>query len=365
MAMIDPTQLARLTERRQQLEEEMALPGATTDRGRMRALLGEHKLLKRRESLAGDWLRLHGQLEEARGLALDEGLSADLREMARSEILELEARLPEAEQALREALLPPDPADERGVVLEIRAGTGGDEAAIFAGDLFRMYHRFAEDQGWTCRIQDDHPSELGGFKEIIATLDGEGVYRILKYESGVHRVQRIPSTETQGRIHTSAATVAVFPEADESDEITLAPEDIRIDIYRASGAGGQHVNKTDSAIRITHLPTGMVVQCQDERSQNRNREKALRILQARLLDQQRQEEEQRRAGARRIMVGSGDRSERIRTYNYPQNRITDHRIGLTVYALDRVMDGGLELLAAPLRKHDMEARLSVHFADPA
>jgi peptide chain release factor 1 len=355
----------RLRERRQELEAEMALPATSADRRRMQELLSEHKQLRKREALALDLQKIRGQLAEARALLDDDHSDPELREMASAEVADLELRLPVAEKSLRLALLPPDPADERGAILEIRAGTGGDEAAIFAGDLFRMYSRYAELQGWSCKILDASSSELGGYKEIIASVQGPEVYKRLKYESGAHRVQRVPATEAQGRIHTSAATVAILPEAEEIDDIAIPPDEIRTDIYRASGAGGQHVNKTDSAVRLTHLPTGLVVQCQDERSQGRNREKAMRILQARLLDQRRQAEDAKRAGARKILIGTGDRSERIRTYNFPQNRITDHRIGLTIYSLDRVMEGLLDPLIGPLHDHDTEERLRVEMEGPA
>lgn len=287
----------------------------------------------------------------------DPDLDEDMREMAQLEAAELAEQLPDAEKALKFALLPPDPDDDKSVILEIRAGTGGDEAALFAGDLFRMYQRHADSLGWKLTLMDSSASEVGGFKEVIASLEGEQVYKRLKYESGVHRVQRVPATEASGRIHTSAATVAVLPEAEEVDEVDIPAEEIRVDVFRSSGPGGQSVNTTDSAIRITHLPTGVIVQCQDEKSQHRNREKAMKVLQARLLDRQRQEEAAKRAGDRKTMIGTGDRSERIRTYNYPQNRITDHRIGLTLYHLDRILEGDLDQLVDPLAEQDLEERL--------
>jgi peptide chain release factor 1 len=263
------------------------------------------------------------------------------------------------------ALLTPDPQDDRGTILEIRAGTGGDEAALFAGDLFRMYHRYADSRGWVCKILDANPLGIGGYKEVIASIQGEDVFKWLKYESGVHRVQRVPATEASGRIHTSAATVAVLPEAVEIDEVDIPAEEVRVDVFRSSGPGGQSVNTTDSAIRLTHLPTGLVVQCQDEKSQHRNREKAMKVLQARLLDKQRQEEQAKRAGDRKSMIGTGDRSERIRTYNFPQNRLTDHRIGLTLYALESIIEGNLQQLIDPLYEHDIDSQLQIEMNDRA
>lgn len=265
---------------------------------------------------------------------------ADMRELAEDELARVREALPEAEQALRLALLPKDAADGRPAILEIRPGTGGDEAALFAGDLLRMYQRYAEARGWRVEILDQSDSELGGIKEVTARIEGDGVFARLKYESGVHRVQRVPETESGGRIHTSAATVAVLPEAQDVD-IQIEPGDIRIDTMRSSGAGGQHVNTTDSAVRITHLPTGIVV-TSSEKSQHRNREIAMQVLKTRLFDQQRQQADQERADARRAQVGSGDRSERIRTYNFPQGRMTDHRIGLTLYKLDQIIGGDLD-----------------------
>jgi peptide chain release factor 1 len=256
------------------------------------------------------------------------------------------------------SLLPPDPNDDRNAIMEVRAGTGGDEAALFAGDLFRMYSRFAEEKGWKLRLIDVSPSEIGGYKEVVFSIEGKGgVYGQLRYESGTHRVQRVPETESQGRIHTSAATVAVFPEAEEQDDIDIAPDEIRVDIFRSSGPGGQSVNTTDSAVRLTHLPTGIVVQCQDEKSQHRNKERAMSVLKARILDQKQREEAERKGDVRRSQIGSGDRSGRIRTYNFPQNRLTDHRINLTLYSLDRVIEGNLGELIAALRDHDIALRL--------
>jgi len=274
----------------------------------------------------------------------------ELRELARQENLELERVLRATEEELTLKLLPEDPNDTKNTLLEIRAGTGGEEAALFAADLFRMYTRYAESLHWGVEVLARHMTGRGGFKEVIVLIQGSRVYSRLKYEAGVHRVQRIPETETQGRIHTSAVTVAVLPEADEV-EVKIDPSDLRIDIFRASGPGGQHVNTTDSAIRITHLPSGLVVSCQDEKSQHKNKVKAMRILSARLKDKMEQEQHSEIAQQRRIMVGSGDRSERIRTYNFPQNRVTDHRIGLTIHKLEEILGGNLTLLVDPLRTH--------------
>ncbi|HCN71252.1 MAG TPA: peptide chain release factor 1, partial [Pusillimonas sp.] len=257
-------------------------------------------------------------------------------------------RIEVLEDELQVLLLPRDPNDGRSVFLEIRAGTGGDESALFTGDLLRMYSRYAETKGWRVELMSESPSEVGGYKEVIARIDGDGVYGRLKFESGAHRVQRVPATETQGRIHTSACTVAILPEADELSDIVINPADLRVDTFRASGAGGQHVNKTDSAIRLTHLPTGLVVECQDDRSQHRNREKAMQVLAARLKDKQVQEQQSKEAAQRKSLVGSGDRSERIRTYNYPQGRVTDHRINLTLHKLPTMMQGDLDELTDAL-----------------
>ena len=265
----------------------------------------------------------------------------DMREMAQEEIRRLEKELPESEHKLRLMLLPPDPLDEKNTVLEVRAGTGGDEAALFAADLFHMYCRYAELQHWKVEIISEMPTDAGGYKEVIALVSGKRVYSRLRYESGTHRVQRVPATESQGRIHTSAATVAVMPEAEEVD-VNLRPEDLRIDVYRASGAGGQHVNKTESAVRITHIPTGIVVTCEDERSQHKNKARAMKVLASRILQAEQEKQHASEAAERRSQVGSGDRSERIRTYNFPQGRVTDHRINLTMYSLDRFMDGEIE-----------------------
>ena len=275
---------------------------------------------------------------------------AEIRELAAEEIAEAKRELTDIEAALQVLLLPQDPSDGNNVFLEIRAGTGGDEAAIFSGDLCRMYHRYAEQKGWSVEILSERAGEHGGFKEVISRVVGQDVYSHLKFESGAHRVQRVPETESQGRIHTSACTVAVLPEIEEVDSIEIRKEDLRVDTFRSSGAGGQHVNTTDSAVRLTHLPTGIVVECQDERSQHKNRARAMSLLQAKLLSAEQESQRASQASERRSLVGSGDRSERIRTYNFPQGRITDHRINLTLYKLDEVVSGDLDPLIVPLRQ---------------
>lgn len=272
----------------------------------------------------------------------------EVQQMAQEELEVADNRIAELESDIQKLLLPKDPNDEKNIFLEIRAGTGGDEAALFAADLFRMYSQYAEQKRWTVEIVSSSANELGGYKEVIARIVGRGAYSKLKFESGGHRVQRVPQTETQGRIHTSACTVAIMPEAEDIDGIDINPSDLRIDTYRASGAGGQHVNKTDSAVRITHLPTGVVVECQDERSQHKNKARAMSVLQSRLLDAQQREQQQEEAATRKTLIGSGDRSERIRTYNFPQGRVTDHRINLTLYKLDDLMGGMLDMLIDPL-----------------
>lgn len=287
---------------------------------------------------------------------LDDNLEADLRDMAQAELSELKSREAALTDELRILLLPRDPNDDKSVIVEIRGGAGGDEAALFAGDLFRMYTRYAENRGWRTEMLDANAPDLGGFKEVVFVVDGDGAYSRLKYESGVHRVQRVPTTESSGRIHTSTVTVAVLPEAAEVD-ITVNPNDLRIDTYCASGAGGQHVNKTESAVRITHLPSGIVVTCQDEKSQLKNRDKAMRVLRAKLLEAAEEEQRAGVAEARKSQVGTGDRSERIRTYNFPQGRVTDHRIGLTLHKLDFILNGDLDELIEALITVDQSERL--------
>ncbi|MEN5305820.1 MULTISPECIES: peptide chain release factor 1 [Pseudomonas] len=330
-------------------EELTALLGdaeVISDQTRFRAYSREYAEVEPVYAAYKEWRKVQDDLEGAQALLKD--ADPDLREMAVEEVREAKEQLVELESNLQRMLLPKDPNDGRNVFLEIRAGTGGDEAAIFSGDLFRMYSRYAEKRGWRLEILSENEGEHGGYKEIIARVEGDNVYGKLKFESGAHRVQRVPETESQGRIHTSACTVAVLPEPDEQAAIEINPADLRVDTYRASGAGGQHVNKTDSAIRITHLPTGIVVECQEERSQHKNRARAMSWLSAKLNDMQTSAAQNAIASERKLLVGSGDRSERIRTYNYPQGRVTDHRINLTLYSLDDILAGGVEAVIEPL-----------------
>lgn len=347
--------LTTLNEKFNELERSMADPAVASDPEEMRKLGKSHAELLPIITVYRHYRQLESDLEAAKEL-LQEDLSPEEAAMLQQEISALQAQMKEAEAELKVALLPKDPNDDKNVLVEIRAGTGGDEAALFAADLFRMYNRYAEKLGWRVELMSSNPTELGGFKEVVFMVEGKGAYSQLKYESGVHRVQRIPETETGGRIHTSAATVVVLPEAEEI-ELELDPNDLRIDVFRSSGHGGQSVNTTDSAVRITHLPTGMVVTCQDEKSQHKNREKALKILRARLLDKLQQEQQEKIASTRRSLVKSGDRSERIRTYNFPQNRVTDHRIDLTLYRLDSIIAGDLDELISKLRLSEQTEKL--------
>ena len=330
--------LAKHAERLADLERLLASPDIMADAKAFRSLSIEHAEIT---PVAGRWARY--QQVEADMVAAQELLAdADMAEMAQEEIDSGAAELLQIEAELQRLLLPKDPDDNRPAFLEIRAGTGGDESALFAGDLARMYTRYAATQGWRVEVMSESPSEIGGYKEMVLRMEGERVYGKMKFESGGHRVQRVPATETQGRIHTSACTVAVMPEPDASEEITLNPADLRIDTFRASGAGGQHINKTDSAVRIVHLPTGIVAECQDGRSQHSNKAQAMRVLQARINDKERSERAAKEAATRKGLIGSGDRSDRIRTYNYPQGRLTDHRINLTLYKLLLIMEGDLD-----------------------
>ncbi len=338
--------LDALGERFEELAALLSDAEVISDQPRFRSYSKEYAELEGTVKCYEQWRRVQDDIEEARSLLKDS--DPDLREMAEEDLEANTAQLAELEEELNRLLLPKDPNDDRNVFLEIRAGTGGDEAAIFSGDLFRMYSRYAERQGWRVEVLSENPGEHGGYKEVIARVEGQSVYAKLKFESGAHRVQRVPETESQGRIHTSACTVAILPEMDEQAEIEINPADLRVDTYRASGAGGQHVNKTDSAIRLTHLPTGIVVECQDERSQHKNRARAMSLLQAKLVNQQREAQEKEQSDPRRSLVGSGDRSERIRTYNFPQGRVTDHRINLTLYSLDEVIAGNLDNVIEPL-----------------
>ena len=340
------TKLETLQDRFEELTALLGDAEVISDQTRFRAYSREYAEVEPVAAGYVQWRKLQDDLEGAQALLKDS--DPDLREMAVEEVREAKEQLAELEGQLQRMLLPKDPNDGRNVFLEIRAGTGGDEAAIFSGDLFRMSSRYAERRGWRLEILSENEGEHGGYKEIICRVEGENVYGKLKFESGAHRVQRVPETESQGRIHTSACTVAVLPEPDEQAAIEINPADLRVDTYRASGAGGQHVNKTDSAIRITHLPTGIVVECQEERSQHKNRARAMSWLSARLNDMQTSAAQNAIASERKLLVGSGDRSERIRTYNYPQGRVTDHRINLTLYSLDDVLAGGVDAVIEPL-----------------
>ncbi|MCK4536807.1 MAG: peptide chain release factor 1 [Desulfuromonadales bacterium] len=333
--------LEAIADRFREVEGLLADPQVIQDQARYRGLTKEHAELIEMVGIYNRFCRLGDEVAGSQELLRDADL--DVREMARAEIAELEEERAALEQQLKVLLIPKDPNDTKNIILEVRAGTGGDEAALFAGNLFRMYTRYAECQGWKVELLSSAESDAGGFKEVIALVSGKGVYSRFKYESGTHRVQRVPETEAQGRIHTSACTVAVLPEAEDVD-VDIDPTDLRIDLYRASGAGGQHVNKTESAVRITHIPSGVVVSCQDEKSQHKNKAKAMKVLKSRLLDSMQAEQRAQMAADRKSQVGSGDRSERIRTYNFPQGRCTDHRIGLTLYKLDGIMQGDLDEL---------------------
>ncbi len=338
--------LQQVTERHEEIAALLGEAEIINDQNRFRELSKEYAALEPVVKTFAGYNQSMEDLESAREMIVDS--DPGIREMAQEEIDEAQMSLKALETELKTLLLPRDPRDGNNVFLEIRAGTGGDEAAIFAGDLLKMYMRFAESKGWQCELLNERLGEHGGYKEVVARLIGNGVFSQLKFESGAHRVQRVPETESQGRVHTSAATVAILPEVAEVQEVDINPADLRVDTFRASGAGGQHVNKTDSAIRLTHLPTGIVVECQEERSQHKNRAKAMSLLQARLMDEEVNRQQAEQTESRRLQVGSGDRSERIRTYNFPQGRVTDHRVSLTLYKLEEIMAGELNQVIDPL-----------------
>ena len=345
------SKLNQLAQRLAEVSDLLMQEDVTSDMDNYRKLTREHAELGPLVELYGAYTQAASDVKTAQEMLSD----PDMKDFAQEEIAAAKARMEQLERDLQKMLLPKDPNDERNIFLEIRAGTGGDESALFAGDLLRMYTRFAERNRWQVEMVSESPSEIGGYKEVIVRIIGFGAYSRLKFESGGHRVQRVPATETQGRIHTSACTVAIMPEADEVGDVDINPADLRIDTFRASGAGGQHINKTDSAVRLTHLPTGIVVECQDDRSQHKNKASALKVLAARIKDIQLREQQAKEAATRKSLIGSGDRSERIRTYNFPQGRMTDHRINLTLYKLDFIMDGDLEELTnALVAEHQAE-----------
>ncbi|MGD9842537.1 MAG: peptide chain release factor 1 [Steroidobacteraceae bacterium] len=348
--------LDRLADRHAEISALLADPGVINDNNQFRELSMEYARL---EPIVTRYVGFDFLLKDrAMALEMAEGSDYELRDMGREEVKALDVQIEHEEAELSKLLIPKDPLDNSNIYLEVRAGTGGDEAAIFAGDLFRMYSRYAANQGWQMEIMSENVGEHGGFKEVIGRVIGAGAYSRMKFEAGTHRVQRVPATEAQGRIHTSACTVAILPEVDEIEAIDINPADLRIDTYRASGAGGQHVNKTDSAIRITHIPTGTIVECQDERSQHKNRSRAMSLLKSRLLAAEQAKRDQKEAASRKLQVGSGDRSERIRTYNFPQGRLTDHRINLTIYKLDMVMNGDLNDVIEPLQNEYQAEQLA-------
>ncbi|MFB9122363.1 peptide chain release factor 1 [Paraburkholderia dipogonis] len=352
--------LDQLTTRLAELNDLLSREDITSNLDQYRKLTREHAELGPVVDHYALWRQAMNDATTAQELLAD----VSMRDFAEDEIRAARERMEKLGAELQKMLLPKDPNDDRNIFLEIRAGTGGDESALFAGDLLRMYLRFAERSRWQVEMMSASESDLGGYKEVIVRIAGEAAYSKLKFESGGHRVQRVPATETQGRIHTSACTVAVMPEADEIGEVEINPADLRIDTFRASGAGGQHINKTDSAVRVTHLPTGIVVECQDDRSQHKNKDRALKVLAARIKDKQSHEQQAKEAATRKSLIGSGDRSERIRTYNFPQGRLTDHRINLTLYRLDAIMDGDLdELIAALVSEHQAELLASLGDAD--
>ncbi len=354
--MIMFAQLENVAERKLALEARLSEPQLANDQTEFRRVAKEHAHLAKLADLYNRYKKTTKEIADNRLLLQEE--DSELRELVRADLAELEIHQDALIKELRVALLPKDPNDDKNTLLEIRAGTGGDEAALFVSDLFRMYSRYAEQQGWKVEVMTSNPTGIGGFKEIIALISGDHVYSKLKYESGAHRVQRVPDTETQGRIHTSAVTVAVMPEAEEV-ELDISPNDLRFDVYRSTGSGGQSVNTTDSAVRVTHLPTGLVVTCQDEKSQHKNKAKALQVLRARLLDKMQREQDEKMSADRKSQVGSGDRSERIRTYNFPQGRVSDHRINLTLYQLDDILMGKLDDIIDPLIVHFQTEALQI------
>jgi len=347
--------IEQLERRFEEISAEMGKPEVVSDREKYAALAKEYSQLEALVKTGREYRQALQELEDARQLLQNEN-EEEMRSLVKEEIAQLEKKVDRLEKEIRQLLIPPDPNDAKNVVMEIRAGTGGDEAGIFAGDLYRMYQKYCERQGWKTEIMDVNYSERGGFKEIIFSITGKNVYGRLKYESGVHRVQRVPETETQGRIHTSAASVVVLPEAEEV-EVELDPNDLRIDVFRASGHGGQHVNTTDSAVRIVHIPTGIMATCQDEKSQHKNKAKAMKVLRARIYDLKMRKQQEQITSQRRSMIRTGDRSEKIRTYNFPQGRVTDHRINLTLYRLNEIMEGDLDMLIDELRLTEQEERL--------
>jgi peptide chain release factor 1 len=347
---------ADLDDKISHLEGRLSDPQLVSNQREYQKVVREHAHLTKLNDKYRQYMKVQEDIRANKAILFDEGEDLEMKELAKAELEDLAAREKQLNEEMKIILLPKDPNDDKNTFLEIRAGTGGDEAALFAGDLFRMYSRFAESMGWRVEVMSSNPIGIGGFKEIIALISGEQVYSKLKYESGVHRVQRVPETETQGRIHTSAVTVAILPEADEV-ELHIDMNELKFDVFRSSGPGGQSVNTTDSAVRVTHLPTGLVVICQDEKSQHKNKAKALVVLRARLLDQLERERHDKISMDRKSQVGSGDRSERIRTYNFPQGRMTDHRINLTLYKLDAIIGGKLEDVIFPLIAHDQAERL--------
>ena len=343
--------LADIDRKLELLEQQLSDPAIISEQKRYQQVVREHSQVARLQKVYTDYRSVLRQIDDNRQLLTEEAQDSELAELAKADLQELDLRRTRLEEDIRIMLLPKDPNDAKNIFLEIRAGTGGDEAALFVADLFRMYSRYAEIKGWKIEVMSSNPIGIGGYKEIIVLISGERVFSQLKFESGVHRVQRVPATETQGRIHTSAVTVAIIPEVDEV-ELHIEPNELKFDVYRSSGPGGQSVNTTDSAVRVTHLPTGLVVTCQDEKSQHKNKAKALQVLRARLLDRIEQERHDKISENRKSQVGSGDRSERIRTYNFPQGRVTDHRIGLTLYKLDSVLAGSsLDEVISPLITH--------------